>query len=124
MTVIELRKIYEYPDIDKLARLFNDIEREKYLMGIAQAYFDEHENDRVNWKDDRICLGFEQDDTGCNLMRDGDFLVLYGIERGKRRVRALFTSIYNALDFIALTYFGIPGLPFDWPELNRQFDEQ
>ena len=58
-----------------------------------------------------------------NLVRDGDFLVLYGIERGKRRIRVLFTSIYNALDFIALTYHGIPGLPFDWPEINRQFDE-
>jgi hypothetical protein len=123
MTIFELKGDYEYPDIEGLIQRHNQIEREKHLMKIAQVFFDQHgENDY--YSKGRICLGFEGTMCEC-LIRDGSFLVWYFIsERGNRELIALFTSLESALDFIACNRLGIPKLPFDWPELNRQFDEQ
>lgn len=115
MTIFSLAR-YEYKSTETLTK-FNVLAREKYLMEQVQAYFDEH-----GFRG-QICLGFERDECEC-LMRDGLLLAYFFSERGGRNLIAFFESIYDAFDYLACRHLGIPKLPFDWPELNRQFDDE
>jgi len=97
-------------------KLLNTIEREKYLMKVVQKFFDEHRPSA------QICLGCEQDEYIC-LERDGLLLAVYFSERGGKNLIGLFSSIYDAFDFLAAKYLNMPKLPLDWPALNTQFEK-
>jgi hypothetical protein len=100
----------------KILEQYNEIAREKYLMGIAQNFFDAHH------PREPICIGQERDGHVC-LERDGVLLAVYFSERGGKNLIGFFNSLTHALDFLGSRYLGILKLPLDWPALNNEFDK-
>ena len=107
---------YRYPTLEVLER-YNEIEREKYFMKVAQNFFNEHHPSA------QICLGYAQDECIC-LERDGLLLAIYFSERGGKNLIALFNSIIDAFDFLGAKYLDMPKLPLDWPAFNNQFEKE
>jgi adenine/guanine phosphoribosyltransferase-like PRPP-binding protein len=115
MTTFNLEN-YQYPPIEYMQKE-NRFERERYLMTIAQKYFDERSSREA------VSFGVERDKCIC-LERDGILLAIYISERGEKNLIALFKSIYDAFDYLSSRCLDLPTLPIDWIALNKGYDKQ
>jgi hypothetical protein len=92
---------------------------ESYICSVAQPYFTEsgvalQKGVFTGWSTDQKTY----------LERDGEFLVVYYMERGIKNLIALFVDIKDAILFLTAHSLKLGSLPFDWDQAYTNFEAE